>query len=151
MVKLELGLFLPQKSKLELGSSRAPSTKKKNKKQERKKERKRNRKKGWKKKTRKHTLTLDVSSWMDSKTLKLSSLSSSSQNKAEKTSLSMDMSYILFHTKNFLKNETLFLCLLYQQFKTQGLSCAFTLTSFRGFCFNFLQGETSRFLINSCP
>jgi hypothetical protein len=38
MVELELGLFLPQKSKLELGSSRAPSTKKKNKKQERKKE-----------------------------------------------------------------------------------------------------------------
>jgi hypothetical protein len=40
MVELELGLFLPHKSKLELGSSKVPSTKKKNKKQERKKKQK---------------------------------------------------------------------------------------------------------------
>ncbi len=60
-------------------------------------------------------------------------------------------SYILLHIRNLLKYETLFLCLLYLQFETQGLSCALTLTSSRGFCFNFLQGETSGFLINSCP
>jgi hypothetical protein len=46
MVELEFNLFLPQKSKLKLGSSRAPFTKKKTiNKKERKKERKRNRKK----------------------------------------------------------------------------------------------------------